>query len=280
MRASCIAFVVLAAAAAPALSASVVARGPGPKLVGSRRSADELIGRDEQLTGVPPSTSHWDNTQPINTHKRFTDRLIDRDEDESIGATSPTSQHGPPWHGAKRSTDKLIDRDEGEESSVPPSLPQVNGRNEDISVPPSLLNDREEAIPPSPYNPSPQSVRERFTDELIGREGDSGQGWRKTDELIGREGDSGQGWRKTDELIGREGDPAQGWRKTDELIGREGDSAQGWRKTDELIGREGDSAQGWRKTDDLIGREGDSAQGWRKTDKLLVRDKAIAARDD
>ncbi|KAH8987989.1 hypothetical protein EDB86DRAFT_3081870 [Lactarius hatsudake] len=210
MRASCIAFVVLAAAAAPALSASVAARGPGPKLVGSRRSADELIGRGEQVTGLPPPSSPWDETQPIN-----------------------------PAH--KRSTDTLIDR---EERLVPPSLPPVSGRDEDISVPPSLLNDREEAIPPTSYNPPPQPINERFTDELIGREGDDPQGWRRTDK------------RFTDELVGREGDDPQGWRRTDK------------RFTDELVGREGDDPQGWRRTDK------------RFTDKLFNRDKAIAARDD
>ncbi|KAH9029007.1 hypothetical protein EDB85DRAFT_1968768, partial [Lactarius pseudohatsudake] len=123
MRASCIAFVVLAAAAAPALSGPV-ARGPGPKLMGSHhrnldRSADELISRDEQLTGVPSPGSHLDNTQPVNpAHKRFADRLIDRDADED--ATDPTSQHGPPF-GYKRSTDRLIDRDADEDATDPTS---------------------------------------------------------------------------------------------------------------------------------------------------------------
>ncbi|KAH8982972.1 hypothetical protein EDB92DRAFT_1951991 [Lactarius akahatsu] len=169
MRASCIAFVILAAAAAPALSGPV--------------AADELIGRYEQV-GVPPSSSYEDNTQPVNpTDKRFTDRLIDRDEDESIGANSPTSQHGPPWPGSKRLTDRPIDRDEGEEDGTPAYL----------------LHGRVEALPPPISGPPPQPVHERFTDELIGRDGES----------VDQDGPSGPGWRRmdkrfTDKLFGRD----------------------------------------------------------------------------
>ncbi|KAH9033420.1 hypothetical protein EDB85DRAFT_1890296 [Lactarius pseudohatsudake] len=106
MRASCIAFVVLAAAAAPALSGPV-ARGVGgfgPRLMGSRRSADELNGRAEAL---PPSTDEGPDI------KRFTDEIIGRNEDISV---PPSTDEGP---DIKRFTDEII------------------GRNEDISVPPS-----------------------------------------------------------------------------------------------------------------------------------------------
>ncbi|KAH9054930.1 hypothetical protein EDB87DRAFT_1688666 [Lactarius vividus] len=117
MRASCIAVLVLAAAAAPALSAPVLP-GLGSKLFGSHRGANKPIGRNDDDVGVAPP----DHTLPLHTFgKRFTDGLSNRDDDGDNG--------------------------------VPPS--QVNGRDEDTGVPPSNLNGRDDeaGLPPSKHHP-------------------------------------------------------------------------------------------------------------------------------
>ncbi|KAH9057573.1 hypothetical protein EDB87DRAFT_1025010 [Lactarius vividus] len=124
-------------------------RGLDSKMIGINDGADKLIGRDDDVTGVPPS------------------KLIGRDDD--VTGVPPSKLIGRDDDVTGVPPSKLIGRDD-DVTGVPPS--KLIGRDDDVTgVPPSKLigRDDEEREPPTQHGPI-DTIGKRFSNKLSGRD--------------------------------------------------------------------------------------------------------------